>query len=154
MGMQTDCIYGYGFIPYATNEQLQMFIIKHKDTISKLERGRELIDYTERFNCEDFDKFNPKEDFADWENEATGDTGIYGLIADVMYKETGIVFEYKNVQDENEGDAIILPEMFPWQMNDAERGLSKDGLENLLRSYIKDLNEDIEIGYIRLEYFG
>lgn len=151
MSMQTDCIYGYGFKVYASDEDLRQFIIKHKDVIPFLSRGRELLDYTE--NCRP-DEFNPKEDFFDWENEATGDEGIYGLIADVMYKETGIVFEYRIAQDDGEDDVIILPQMYPWHMNETEKSLTQEKLEEILKKYIEDLGGQLVPEYIRLEYFG
>lgn len=151
MSMQTDCIYGYGFKVYASDEQLKQFIEKHRDTIACLDLGRTLLDYMDR--CED-DEFNPKEDFHDWENEATGDIGLYGMIADVMYKETGIIFEYRNSQDDEDDDVIILPQMYPWQMNDKEKILSQEALDNICNQYIKDLGNQLKPEFIRLEYFG
>lgn len=151
MSMQTDCIYGYGFRVYASDEALKQFILKHKDVISVMSRGKELLDYIKK--CSD-DEFNPKEDFFDWENESTVDSGLYGMIADVMCKETGIIFEYKNAQDENEDDAIIFPQLYPWQMNDAEKALTLDKLDAILKRYINDLGGQLETDFIRLEYFG
>ena len=151
MSMQTDVVYGYGFYVYVSDEELKNFVLKHKDTILKLDRGREVLEYTKR--CSD-DEFNPKEDFYDWENEATGDRGLYGMIADVMYKETGIVFEYRNSQDDGEDDVIILPQMYPWEMNDKEKILSQEALDNICKQYIKDLGNQLKPEFIRLEYFG
>ena len=151
MSMRTDCIYGYGFRVYASDEQLRSFIHKHKNVILCLSQGRELLDYEAANSGE---SFNPKEDFYDWQNEATGDEGFYGMVADVMYKETGIVFEYRNAQDDDEDDAIILPQTYPWHLNSKEKELTQEKLDELLKVYIDDLGGQLKPDYIRLEYFG
>ena len=150
MSMQTDCIYGYGFVIYASDEQLRQFILIHKDTISHIANGRELLNYVADHQD---DSFNPKEDFYDWENGITGDSGIYGMIADVMYEETGVCFEYHCGQ-ENDDDAILLPQMYPWQMNKKEESLTEDSLREICKKYIADLGGQLTTDYIRMEYFG
>ena len=72
----------------------------------------------------------------------------------MVYKETGIVFEYRHSQDEDEDDAIILPQMYPWQMNDKEKQLSQEDIENICKQYIEDLGNQLKPDFIRLEYFG
>lgn len=151
MSMQTDCIYGYGFEVYVSDEQLRDFILKHRFIIETLPRGRELLNYTDE-NIDD--KINPKEDFYDWQSINANDDGIYGVIADVMYKETGIRFEYRVAQDDDEEDAILLPERLPWDYNAAEKVLAPDVLKKILKSYIKELGGQLNTDYIRMEFFG
>lgn len=150
MSMQTDCVYGYGFSVYASDEELKQFILKHKDTVATLDEGRRLLDYMD--GCTD-DEFNPKEDFFDWQCETSTDDGFYGIIADVMCRETGIMFEYF-VAQEDEDDAIIFRETMPWLMSQREKELTKVSMDAILRKYIDDLGGHLQIDSIRLEYFG
>ncbi len=154
MSMQTDCIYGYGFRIYVSDDNLRRFIEKHEPVIATLRQGRELLDWVHEHVSTGKPLDSIKERFFDWDNEATGDCGIYGMIADVMHKETGIVFEYRNSQDEDEDDAILLPETFPWNFNELERSLTMESLEEICKRYIDDLGGQLKPDYIRLEYFG
>ncbi len=151
MSMQTDCVYGYGFKVYASDESLRSFCKKHRETILKLKAGKDIIDYMDQHSDE---SFNPKEDFFDYENEATGDTGFYGLIADVMNEETGIVFEYRIAQDPDDDEVIILPQTYPWFFNEIEKELTQEKLDDILKGYINDLGGQLKPEHIRLEYFG
>ena len=36
MSMETNCIYGYGFKVYVSDENLRLFIEKHEETIRKI----------------------------------------------------------------------------------------------------------------------
>lgn len=144
MSKKIDCMFGYGFKVYVSDEELKRFILKHKDVISSIPRGKELLEYIEK--CSD-DEFNPKEDFYDWENENSNYSGIYGMIADVMCKETGIVFGYLAGQND-EDDVIVFPEMYPWEMNDTEKLLTEEELEAIYKRYIDDLGGQLVVEYI------
>lgn len=151
MSMQTDCIYGYGFSIYATDDQLKSFIVKHSNSISFLSRGRELLEYIETSS-----NIQLKETFSDWISDVSGvgNTGIYGVVADVMYRETGIPFEYFESQNELCDDAILFTPKYPWEMNNISKSLTLDKLDEIFLSYINDLDGQCKPGYIRMEYFG
>jgi len=156
MSMQTDCIYGRGFKVYVSDENLRDFINKHTTTILGLgEQGEELIDWI-KVHSESSGKplDSLKEEFFDWDNEATGDTGLYGMIADVMSKETGIVFEFRNPQDDDEDDVIMLPQTMPWHYNEIEKNLTEEKLDGIFKKYIDELGGQLVVEDIRLEYFG
>lgn len=147
MSMQTDCVYGYGFRIYAEEPRLCEFIKKHEETVRTLDMGREILDWIDNGNIDGL-----KEVFFDYE-ALEGGSGIYGIIADIIQKESGIRVEYK-VADENEDDSILFPELMPWQMNEKEKSLTEESLHNLLQPYVSELNSNLEIDYIRMEFFG
>lgn len=150
--MQIDCVYGFGFAVYASDECLRDFIDKHKETLENElgEEGRRTIQY---FYDHPDDTFNPKEDLYDYTGLYSNE-GFYGMIADVMTKETGIRFEYRIPQDEDYDETIIFPETYPWLLNDTEKELTEDKLRNICQKYIDDLGGQLIADYIRMEYFG
>ena len=150
MSMQTNCVYGYGFIVYASDEELRNFITKHEETVGKLELGREILSYLENSTP---DSFNPKEDFFDYQQLNSSSQGFYGIIADVMSKETGITFEYLAGQEDDD-DAIAFCQTYPWNFNEKEKILTEDDLEKICKEYIADLGGQLKPDHIRMEYFG
>lgn len=131
-------IYGYGFKVYVSDACLADFILNHDRTVENLDR-EDILAFIE--NCRDKNlPLDPlKEEFFDYESEITGDTGLYGIIADIMARETGINFEYRRAVVEDEDDIIIFPQMYPWQMNAEEHYLTKDKLERIVKGYINEL---------------
>ena len=149
MGMNNDCLYGYGFSIYATDEELKNFILKHKETISHLTDGSRLLAYVEECS----DEFNLKEDFYDYAPEHSSSEGIYGVIADVITRESGIQFEY-HIAQEDQDDAILFPETYPWLLNEKEKSVTEKDLEEICYKYISDLGGELTPEYLRLEFWG
>lgn len=152
MSMQTDCIYGMGFEVDLTNKQLKNFILKHENTVKSLKRGNEVLDYIVNTENKDLDIL---EDFADYTNTVIGNESAYGIIVDVIYKETGIPIEYHAGQ-EDDTDVIIYTARYPWELSDTEKLRTADSLENTFNKYIAEF-ENPSITYndsIRREYFG
>ena len=92
----------------ASDETLKHFILKHKSTVNKFQRGPKLLQYIE--GCSD-DEFNPKEDFYYWDENPCNDWGLYGIIADIISEETGTKVIYK-VYEDSEGefqDILLFP---------------------------------------------
>ena len=156
MGMQTDCIYGFGFRVFASDKALADFIKNHEATVKSLEGGTDILDYVNDCISNNKPLDSIKEMFYDYENNFTGDSGLYGIIADVMHKETAIRFEYRRTPDVDccEDDAIILPIAMPWQFNETEQKLTEESLEKICKKYMSELDERLVFDSIRLEYFG
>ncbi len=154
MSMHTDCIYGYGFKVYVSDENLRDFIKKHESTIVSLSQGRELVDWTNEHISTGKPLDSLKEEFYDWDNLITGDSGLYGMIADVMTKETGIRFEFRNPQEDGEDDVILFPQTYPWYLNEQEKALTEETLDDIYAVYIGDLGGQLTTEYIRIEYYG
>ena len=153
MSMQTDVIYGAGFTVFASNEQLYDFVMSHRETISHLELGRVILEYADR--CQEYgDEFDPKGAYYEYVNLMNGNEGFYGLIADVMYKETGVGFTYIVDPEGDSDDVIILPKQMPWEMNDTEKSLTPEKLEEICKKYIQELNPSLTYDSdIRYEYW-
>lgn len=147
-------INGYGFEVCASDESLRNFILNHGDIIKELVNGTAVLDYAKNNSN---DTFNPKEDFYDWENESTGDCGFYGIIADVMGRETGITFDFRTayfVEDdcEEKKDFIIFEAGYPWMLNDIEKTLTLDNLTEIFQKYIGELGGNLHVKFVELVY--
>lgn len=152
MSMQSDCVYGMGFEVVLSDEQLRDFILKHKNTVESLERGPQILDYINNADDKDWDILA---EFENYTNLLNGTEGIYGIIADIIYKETQIPVEYYTGQ-EDDVDVIMYTARYPWQLSDAEKSLTADTIEGLFNKYIAEFN-DPDITYdddIRREYYG
>ncbi len=153
MSMQEWTVNGYGFEVYASDEGLRNFIEKHRETVEKLDQGDEVLEWIDKHPVSSGKPMDSlKEEFYDYTPEDYGEEGLYGLIADVMKKETGLPFEYHH--DCENVEAIILPQLYPWQMPDAARDLTKEKLDEIYEKYAADFGGKIEADYLTLEYFG
>lgn len=150
MSMTTDCVYGYGFTVYASDEQLRSFILKHKDAVAKLYLGREILEYLDNSTP---DAFNPKEEFYDYAPRYGTGCGFYGLIADVMNQETEIGWSFFEGQEDDD-DSIMLSQTNPWHYTEKEKSLTEEEAEKICKEYIEDLGGQLKPDYVKMEYFG
>lgn len=157
MSQRTDCVYGYGFKVYASDEALARFIKNHESSVRTLEGGSKIIDFIDDCTANNKPLDALKEDFYDYESEATGESGLYGIIADVMSEETDICFEFHSalhIDDDEAEDTILVPMLMPWQFNSVEKELTEDRLEEICKKYMAELDERLVFEDLRLEYFG
>ena len=150
MGMQTDCVYGFGWEVAVSDEKLEAFILNHRNTLKENKKGMEVLAW-----IDDDATFteNIKEYWFDYESEISGESGLYGIIADIMSRETGIRFDYRRPQDDD-GDVIMFQETYPWLMTDAEKNLTIETLTEICVKYMRELGDEHQPDYVRLEYFG
>ncbi len=152
MSSQTSIIYGAGFPVDVSDENLQKFILNHADVLSDMDNACEIVEDAKEMSV---DEFNPKERYFDYENNQNGVEGIYGLITDVIFKETGVRMDYC-LQDDNDcnGEHILLPECFPWQLNEAEKNLTADSFKQLCLKYMTELGipETAYDDFVTMEY--
>ena len=147
---EKNCMYGYGFYIYASDDQLRRFIEKHRRTICELldAEGRRVIEY---LDSHPGDSFNPKEDLYDYAPELSYDSGIYGLVADVMCYESGKAFWYAASENEDRDDAVF----FLLNNHKEKREIVEMyELEKICKEYIADLNDQLKTEYITAEYHG
>lgn len=152
MSAETSIIYGAGFPVNVSDETLQKFILNHANTISGIDDAREILKDAKEMTA---DEFNPKERYFDYSNRQNGVEGIYGLITDVIFKETGIRVDYC-LQDDNDdnGEHILLPECFPWQLNEAEKNLTQGSFKDLCLKYMRELDipDSAYDDFVKMEY--
>ena len=153
MSMQTYIIYGYGFDVHVADKVLVDFIKSRENIVRSLNRGPEILDWIAKKDKENGVYDAITEDFFDYENEINGDEGLYGIISDIMAKETGIMFEYRR-GSEYDDDMIAFPECYPWQLNDKERSLTQEEATEILSKYMKELQIAGEPNYVQVEYLG
>ena len=156
----------YGFVISATDRQIVNFCNKHIDTVAQLvDHGSDIVEYLREHDGKDnVDDFCEK--FYDYESCISGESGAYGIIADVMWQETGIRFEYRrHAEPDDSPEYIVFSARLPWEYNEKERNLDlfagKEWIPgtadfgDLIRSYIDDFDglavvEDI---FLDAEYF-
>lgn len=104
MSAQTDCVYGFGWEVAVSDEKLEAFILNHRDSLKENKKGLEVLAW-----IDDDTTFteNIKEYWFDYKSDISGEAGLYGIIADIMSRETGICFDYRRPQDGKR--SIILP---------------------------------------------
>ena len=68
---------------------------------------------------------------------------------------SNIIFPTKflNSQDDD-GDVIMFQETYPWLMTDAEKNLTIETLTEICVKYMRELGDEHQPDYVRLEYFG
>lgn len=147
MGMTIECVSGLGFYVYVADEVLCDFIKAHSTTVEQLSYGKEILAYIDNGSHEDI-----KEKFYDYSCQSTGMCGLYGLIADVMTKETGVIFNYYVPNGDETDDAILYKPCYPWEMTEADKALTADKLRELMQKYIKELGGELIIEHIQIDY--
>lgn len=152
MSMRSSFVYGYGFEISCDEEKIVDFIKAHNNRFCKSD-GEEkiysnILEYTEgQDDLEDF--------FEDYACESSGIEGIGAAISNIMYRETGIRFEYQR-GDEccNSYPSIILREGCPWRYNEVEKSLTEKDIFNICKKYMDELDLDTEPNYLGIEYYG
>jgi hypothetical protein len=147
---RTKSTYGLGFKVSTTDEQMAKFIKEHSRTEmfsnedGGTASGKNILDWMESGRSGSI-----CEEFYDYESEVTGRTGLYGLIADVMTKETGLRFGYHRTGIPcDKPEYIVFPGIKPCEMNAEERDLTEDELRKILEAYIKDFDGQTVIEYV------
>lgn len=153
MSMRSSHVYGYGFHCDCEDQKIIEFIKSHKKTFCKSEMEtdlyNEMLEYTAgEYDLEDF--------FMDYSCTSCGAAGIGAVISNIMTRETGVRFEFHNSQEECDTKASVLYGIgYPWQLNETEKELTEEKLENICSIYMQELGiPSSEMGYLELEYYG
>lgn len=148
--MYTGHCYGYGL----DNEQLRM-IPKENLVAFLLKNFDELKEHME---CDlrdcDFDKLTPDEILERF-SSYNGDYGsdIIGAMRDIMQEKMKITLHYADYED---GQAIYMPQMMPWDMNENDLKIhSAEDLQTLFQPFLDELGISEEtVGDIDIEWWG
>ena len=90
-----------------------------------------------------------------FEDEETGDTGFGAVLAVIMRRETGINFKfYAAENDLGTPPAILWVPMYPWMLNEKERGITESDLYDLCRKYMDELEIYCDPEEMELEYYS
>ena len=147
MSMSSSFVYGYGFHSDCDEIRLINFIKNHQKTFCESDREKELYEALDEYELEDL--------FEDYSCDATGTEGVGAVIANIMSRETGIMFEYCQPDDDCDTPAsVIFEATYPWLLNETEKNLSIEKLSNIFTKYMNELGITDEPDYLCLEYFG
>ena len=164
-------IQGYGAEIDTTDDAIVSFVKEHEETIMEstgrfmAERRDDPNYIVEAYNTilEAADKNESvKEALSDYEGCNSTDTGVYSLVADIMWLETGIRFaHHRNMSKHGqityvEENYIMLDKRMPWDCNDIERNISKDDFNEIMSKYfielsIRLISSDIKYNVISYE---
>lgn len=158
MASKSNIVYGYGFYLnfQIKTKDIVEFIKRHKDSFCKSDDEKEAFNvledtdkgiYSYTYADEFFDDYNICCDYSNF-------CGIGAVISNVIQRETGIFFSYQREFDDVAYSAILLPESLPWGFNKTELNLTQDKVDEILISYMKELNVDIKPDYVHVEYFS
>ena len=131
-------IYGYGFpVNNVTTDALRNFIKNHRTTIeNNLTRDNtELLDAVDNNELIE-DTFNNLPCYL------TGNEGLRAIIANVIYAETNICFQYEP-GDNNKPfskESVVFTTAMPWELSDTEKNLNEDALFEICKKYMSELN--------------
>lgn len=90
-----------------------------------------------------------------FEDEETGDTGFGAVLAVIMRRETGISFKfYAAENDLGTPPAILWVPMYPWMLNEKEKGITESDLYDFCRKYMDELEIYCDPEEMELEYYS
>lgn len=152
MSMSSSFIYGFGFNCDCDEVKLIDFVKAHKHTFCKSEEEsklyEEMLQYTEKqYDLEDF--------FERYPCDLNGVEGNGSVIANIMFRETGISFIYCGPCEDCDTYASVVYEVgYPWQLNETEKNLTEEKLAYICQQYMDELGIEDTPDFLDLEYYG
>ena len=147
MSMSSSFVYGYGFNSDCDRGKLIGFIKKHRKAFCKSDREKELYEALDNCDLEDL--------FEYYSCDVTGTEGVGAVIANIMSRETGIMFEYCLPDCDCDTPAsVVFEAIYPWLLNETEKNLTIEKLSNIFEKYMNELGITSEPDYLCLEYWG
>lgn len=150
--MYTGHCYGCGLddkqLRMIPKENLVAFLLKNFDELK------------ERMECDlrdcHFDKLTSDEilkRFSSYYSNYNYSGGIIGAIRDIMQAKMKITLHYADCED---GQAIYMPQMMPWDMNENDLKIrSVEDLQTLFQPFLDELGiSDETVGDIDIEWWG
>lgn len=74
------------------------------------------------------------------------------LVANIITKETNI--RISAVNQEGENDTIMFEPVYPWELTDEERNMTRESLTEMLKKYQTELGMKGEITTYYVEWWG
>ena len=159
MSCNTDIVYGYGFeLGDLDKDLFAVFLKTHKNTLCEDDFDKKYYDMFEKLSEMCYEMEDLEEIFEGFSCDTSEQNGIGAVISSIIYRETGIRFEYQPGQAECDGEASVLfSETYPWNFNEVERELTEDAMQEICKEYMTELgiscNENMP-GFLRIEYYG
>lgn len=151
--MYTGHCYGYGL----DDEQLRMipkknlvaFLRNHFDELKERESFQQGTDL--KADLDELTDNEVLERFSSYYSSYS--SGIIGAIRDIMQAKMKISLYYADCED---GQAIYMPQMMPWDMNENDLKIhSEEDLQTLFQPFLDELGiSDEAVGDIDIEWWG
>lgn len=158
-------ICGYGF-PIADGdavtldfEKAKEFLKKHVGSFGQTDEEMQILDGLKHAESEDAEEDELEDVMYDieesFEDEETGDTGFGAVLAVIMRRETGINFKFYAAENDLwTPPAILWVPMYPWMLNEKEKGITESDLYDLCRKYMDELEIFCDPEEMELEYYS
>lgn len=154
MSATESIVYGYGFELSITPVIFIKWIKKHKTTFCESADENALFEQLV-LNESSIDDDVLSEVFCHYYCNSSSNEGVGAAISNIMSRETGIRFDYQPGQEDCGGSPhILMVESMPWELNEIEKSLTQDKLDNIMISYMRELSLSGEPGKVALEYYG
>lgn len=151
--MYTGHCYGYGL------DEEQLCMIPKENLVAFLRNHCDELKERESFHQEsnlkaDLDEMTDDEVLKHFSSYfGFYSSGIIGAMRDIMQAKMKITLHYADCED---GQAIYMPQMMPWDMNENDLKIrSAEDLQTLFQPFLDELGiSDETVGDINIEWWG
>ena len=150
MSVEVTQMRGYGMDAFkATDEELIAFFKDHEAAVRKAE-AEEVLDYIASGETD------LQAEFFDYENEDGNAVGLNALVAQVITIETGLWFDFFIGDIDDNNNAIMFPECFPWCYSRRDMTTSVEELDEIINRYMNCFEsvKDREPGVCVIQWIG
>lgn len=141
-------VYGYGFQTEYHAKKFREFFAKHKKSFCKTEKELALYEEFCKYPHYDIEEF-----FAGYAGDVNEIEGAGSVIANIMYRETGIRFICCLADGDCDTlEAVLFPEKYPWSLTEKEKTLKEKELERICQHYMSELGISGHPKYLAQEY--
>ena len=151
-------MYGIGFeVNKVKTLAIVDFIKNHKEAFCQSETEEQIFNNLENTNNGIF-AYNYMEEFFNdygYACDCSGAEGFGAVISNIMSRETGVIFEYQQGQDDCGSVPTVMFSNYPvWCYNETEKNLTEDKFYEICDKYMQELGLEGRAGCMEVEYFG
>ena len=145
-------VYGYGFETEYNFQKFSDFLKNHRAAFCRSEKENKLYEEFEQLSFSsgcDIEEF-----FESYAGDVNEIEGAGSVIANIMYRETGIRFICCLADGDCDTlEAVLFSEKYPWSMTEKEKNLKEKELEKICQDYMSELGIPGHPKYLAQEYF-
>lgn len=143
-------VYGYGFETEYNFQKFSDFLKNHRAAFCRSEKENKLYEEFEQLSSD----CNIGEFFEGYAGDVNEIEGAGSVIANIMYRETGIRFICCLADgDCNTNEAVLFSETYPWKLSAEEKKLTEAELTSICQRYMLELGISGTPEYLAQEYY-
>ena len=143
-------VYGYGFETEYNFQKFSDFLKNHRAAFCRSEKENKLYEEFEQLSSD----CNIGEFFEGYAGDVNEIEGAGSVIANIMYRETGIRFICCLADGDCDTlEAVLFSEKYPWCFTEKERTLKEKELERICQDYMSELGIPGHPKYLAQEYY-